>query len=211
MFTGPEAAALGLDPRQKWYLALRAWAMGDLNSVDVSQAVHEGVLRSNGGLSESHQLRYGKPVPRSHTLQGVYIDDHLVVGIVPKSKVKYDNANKDISLIELARRAYEDAGLDRAPKKAYLKATTFTAWGTEVRSEAGRCGAPLARRAQLFVLRNLALACPTTSKELVRSLLGSYVHPFSHRKECMTIFGRAYKWCDSLPPREAVRMPPDIK
>eukprot|EP00972_Heterocapsa_arctica_P061329 9043272-Heterocapsa_arctica.AAC.2 len=57
--------------------------MGDSNRVDVSQVCHEGALRTNGGLSPAHQLSYGKPVPRSETLQGVYIDDHLIVSLSP--------------------------------------------------------------------------------------------------------------------------------
>eukprot|EP00972_Heterocapsa_arctica_P079461 11711232-Heterocapsa_arctica.AAC.1 len=58
-----------------------------LRGADVSQVCHEGVLRTYGGLSPEHQLSCGKPVPRWETLQGVYIDDHLIVGIVPKSRV----------------------------------------------------------------------------------------------------------------------------
>ena len=30
--------------------------MGDLNSVDLSQVCHEGMLQSNGGLSPRHHL-----------------------------------------------------------------------------------------------------------------------------------------------------------
>ena len=181
-FSGPEASALGLEPRKKYYLALRAWAMGDLDSVDVAQSCHEGVLRSNGGLASSDHLRYGYPLPRSSTLQGVYIDDHLLLGIVPKSRAKDSAANRDMSLLELSRKAYEAANLARAPKKAFEKELNFTAWGTEVRSEAGQAGAPRERRLQLLMLTFLALSSRLATKELIRSLLGSFVHPFGHRK-----------------------------
>ena len=135
---------------------------------------------------------------------------YVIVGIVPKAKLHDDGANFDMTLLQRSREACTRAGLDRAPKKAFERAPRFTAWGTEVRSEPGRAGAPLGRRLQLFLLTMLVLSSPRISQELVRSLLGSYVHPFSHRKECMSIFSRAYRWCGSLSPRTAVAMPLDI-
>eukprot|EP00972_Heterocapsa_arctica_P096106 14177832-Heterocapsa_arctica.AAC.1 len=102
--------------------------MGDLNSVDVSQVCHEGVPRTKGGLSPEHQLSHGKPVPRSETLQGVYIDDHLIVGVVPKSLVSDNDMNLDMTLLRRSREAYERAGLDPAKRTTFEKATRFTAW-----------------------------------------------------------------------------------
>eukprot|EP00972_Heterocapsa_arctica_P061328 9043272-Heterocapsa_arctica.AAC.1 len=75
-----------------------------------------------------------------------------------------------MTILQRSREAYERAGLDRAERKAFEKATRFTAWGTQVRSEEGCVGAPLGRRLQLFILTMLALAARRLSKELIRSL-----------------------------------------
>lgn len=61
---------------------------------------------------------YGRPVPRADALQGVYTDEHLIVGIVPKAKLYDDDANFDMTSLQCSREAYARAGLDRAPKKA---------------------------------------------------------------------------------------------
>ena len=56
--------------------------MGDLNSVDVGQSVHEAIL-------ENADVMYGNPLPRNKTLEGVYVDDHIVVSLsraTPRSK-----------------------------------------------------------------------------------------------------------------------------
>ena len=113
-------------------------------------------------------------MPQSDTLQGVCIDVHLSVGIVPKTKLYDDGANFDMTLLQRSPEAYTRAGLDRAPKKAFEKVPQFTAWGTEVRSEPGRAGAHLGRRLQLLLWTMLVLSSPGTSQELVRSSLGSY-------------------------------------
>ena len=47
--SGPEAAEVGGDPLESYYLCLQVVAMGDLNAVDVVQTTHEAVLE-NGAL-----------------------------------------------------------------------------------------------------------------------------------------------------------------
>ena len=67
-------------------MRLNTLAMGDLSSVDI------------GCLSDKHVLRFGRPVPRSDVLEGVYVDDHLVIGIVPKEKVT-DTTGPDADIV----------------------------------------------------------------------------------------------------------------
>ena len=51
--------------------------MGELDTVDLGTAVHEGILRSSGILDSGS--RYGYPLPASRHLIGVYVDDLLVL------------------------------------------------------------------------------------------------------------------------------------
>ena len=71
----------------KFWPVLSLSAMGDLNSVDVAQATHEGVLKSGGCLAEKHWLKFGRPLPPEKIIEGVYIDDHFVGGIVLRHSV----------------------------------------------------------------------------------------------------------------------------
>ena len=63
----------------------RTSGMGDFDSTDIAQEVHMAALRKVGGLHEPGVLRWLHLSPLSDIVQGVYIDDGLVVGIVPKT------------------------------------------------------------------------------------------------------------------------------
>ena len=46
---------------------------------------------------------------------------------------------------------------------------------------------------------------------MFQSLLGSYVHPFSHRKELMCVLSRSYRWLQTLSLGKVYRVPQDIR
>ena len=48
VFSGADAVALGRDGAQRYHMMLKVVAMGDLNSVDVAQATHVGLLQKAG-------------------------------------------------------------------------------------------------------------------------------------------------------------------
>ena len=56
----------------------------------------------------------------------------------------------------------------------------------------GRVAVALDRRVQVFMLAILTLCLPSVSKAVFQSLLGSFVHPFMHRRACMCTLGRSF-------------------
>ena len=54
----------------------------------IAQATHEAVLEKAGCLRPENKLVYGKVFPASNTLEGLYIDDHLVFQVVEKKKTR---------------------------------------------------------------------------------------------------------------------------
>ena len=80
--------------------------MGDLNSVDVAQTVHECVLRKYGCLDPKSHSKYGCPVPKCKTLEGVYVDDRLVVGIVPSAQIN-QHVGPDADILAASRAGYK--------------------------------------------------------------------------------------------------------
>ena len=60
--------------------------MGGVNAVDVAQQVHQGALRKHGCMKSDNVLQYRFPLPTGDCIEGLYIDDHLVVGVVLKSE-----------------------------------------------------------------------------------------------------------------------------
>lgn len=209
VFTGADAAALGGDPGTCYHLCLNVLANEDLNSVDVAQATHEAVLPASGCLVAAEKLQYGKPVPRSSVWEGVCVDDHLVVGIVPKHNVD-DESGRDFDLIQQSRSGYASWKLQTAERKSYSLQKRFTAWGTEVGRDRGTAAAPIERRIQLFYLTLLVLSGPGVTLKMFQFLLGSYVH-FSNRKEFMCVFFRSYRWLQTPSLGKVFRVPQDIR
>ena len=140
------------------------WAcMGDLISADVAQACHKAVLRF------SEKLEYGKPAPKGPM---------YVLGVVLKRPFDSDEG-RDLELLRNSRAAYSAA--QRPAGQPFDKPKYFTVWGTEVDSDRGRVGAPVERGVLLFYLTALRLVGPGVSESVLRSSLGSSMHPLIHR------------------------------
>ena len=186
VITGSEATELGGDCNCRYYMCLTVLPMGDLNSVDISQTIHERVLESKGCMAPEQAIRYGRPLPDSRVLEAVYVDDRVVLGIMPKSRLA-DPGGDDVDLLERGRSAYVDAGLPRALGKSFDNRTDVVAWGTQVESDPGTAGAPDFRRLQLMLLTLYSLTLPGLSKKLLQSLYGLFIHLFSHKKPFMSM------------------------
>ena len=111
---GAKLVDLGLDPKVKYYPAFKVVCMGDTNGVDIAQATHEGVLKAAGCLQPDKTLIYGHLFPPSNTLEGLYIDDHLVFQIVDKKPIRDRTPYEDESLVQGSRKRYAELGLPRS-------------------------------------------------------------------------------------------------
>ena len=80
---GEDFTDFGGSPGVNYRLCLIALGMGGHNSVDIAQEVHEQLLRNVGLIVEEKVIRFGKPVPQTSIIEGVYIDDHIVVARLP--------------------------------------------------------------------------------------------------------------------------------
>eukprot|EP00973_Karenia_brevis_P076861 10674942-Karenia_brevis.AAC.1 len=56
--------------------------MGDLNAVDIAQQTHVSALQDGGNMTPDVTLIYGDPLPSGNLLEGVVVDDHLIMHIV---------------------------------------------------------------------------------------------------------------------------------
>ncbi len=93
----PDAAALGLDPGKAYRLVLKDLGMGSSNAPDITQLAHETLLQRAGCLGPDITLRYGSPLPAGGLLEGVYLDDHVVVAMVPLSQAASDDGGPSLS------------------------------------------------------------------------------------------------------------------
>jgi hypothetical protein len=193
VFTGAEAKDLGGDPRERYHLALCVCAMGDLNSVDIAQRVHERILESEGGFPLEGRLVYGEPMPSTAMVHGVYVDDLLVLRKLLQ-RDWFDSPAPDVVQMEKCRTAYSKANLPQSAEKAFRCKGTFVGWGTTVLGVEGRAFVCRSKRLQLFVITNAFLCLKKFTLRMIQRLVGLFVHPFAIRRCCMSVFHRTYKW-----------------
>ena len=199
------------------YIAMRVVAMGDTNAVCIAQATHEQVLQNCGCLQPGETLKYGHPFPSADTdtLEGLYIDDHIILQKVNRTEHKRVRRDfpvlRDEALICNSRQEYIKENLPRAVKKGFLKEPTFKAWGTEVDSKSGRVGTPVSKLRQIAMLTLCALDTPQLSKKAMQQLLGQYIHPFMHRRELMSVFHKSFSFVGASESKEPLRIPELVK
>ena len=208
---GKEMPGLNLNPNKKYLPSFCVVCMGDTNGVDIAQATHESVLRSAGCLEPKNTLTYGRVVPASDTLEGLYIDDHLVFQITKNKKKRDRGELLDEKLIRASRKRYAELQLPRSEKKAFEKEYDFKAWGTQVTSESGRVCTPYPKMKQIEALTIALLQEGRASKKALQKLLGLFVHPFMHRRELMATFHHIYVYIENMPEHDICRMPEFVK
>ena len=85
-FDGAGYEEFGGEKGKSYLLAFQVVAMGDLNAVDIAQQVHLEILQDGQCMQPGETLMFKEPLPASHTLEGLYIDDHIIPQILPKKK-----------------------------------------------------------------------------------------------------------------------------
>ena len=202
----------GCDKNKKYVLSFRVIPMGDLNAVDIAQQTHVEILKDAGCMSPNHVLSFKEPLPASHTLEGLYIDDHVVMQIVPGRKLRpRDLEFEDEKLVRASRQYYEHLGIPVSVKKAYTKQSCFQAWGTSVDSVTGRVGTPLCKLRQLATLVGEVCQLKHVGKKLLQKTLGLFVHPCMHQRILMSLLEDSYAWVEKLEDHQPRRLPASVK
>jgi hypothetical protein len=160
-------------------LCFRVLSMGDTNAVDFGQTIHENLLRQAGALVEEDTLRYGLPMPEGDLLQGVYLNDFLVLAKVARADVHIPGV--DTARLRKAF-AYVAAGFEVADDKMYHHEVNFKAWGAEVLGGLGKVGAPFTTRRELWRVARAVAVFSYIGKTVVRQVLGSVASCFVFRR-----------------------------
>lgn len=195
----PLAQKHGGDPSRSYALCLRVFAMGDHNACDVAQAVHEGVLEHGGALMQE-PLRYGRPLPPGRLLQGVYLDDLLV--LYRTLRLAAAGPGPDDDLIAKARAAYLDAGLEANIPKRFERQVDFKAWGAQVRGGRGSLASPTESRVAVAHLLDLLLEVGFVTKKILETVCGLLAYAFGFRREFLAILQESYRIGAAMPPQK---------
>ena len=211
-FDGEGYEAYGGEKGQKYLLAFRVVAMGDLNAVDISQQVHLEVLQDAHCMQDGERIEFRQPLPASHTWEGLYIDDHIVTQILPAKKLrKSSDTYRDNHIIASSRQQYAAQGIPRSEKKAFQKADRFVAWGTEVDNKTGRVGTPLVKLKHLHDVLVSVCRLPRVSKKMLQAVTGLLVHPFTHRRSLMCLLQDTFVHIEKLRDDTPQKLPVSVK
>ena len=212
VFDGLGFEEYGGIPGEKYVLTFRVIAMGDLNAVDIAQQVHLEILKDCHCMKEGEVLAFKSPLPASHCFEGLYIDDHVVVQVLPnrKNRTRFQKF-RDETIMEDSRAKYEQEGIPVSAKKAYTKCKKFVAWGTEVDSESGRVGAPILKLRQLSDIIAAYCRLKTASKKLTQQVLGLLIHPLMHRRCLMCLLQESFCWVETLPDKGNSKIPVKVR
>ena len=201
----------GCVPGLQYMVAFNVVCMGDTNAVDIAQQTHIGILRQASCLKSQHLLEYGKVVPASHTLEGLYIDDHLVLQILPSRRLHKGMSFEDEAIVARSRQQYADLSLPVSAKKAFTYEHDFIAWGTQVSSRSGRVGCPLSKLKQIEAAICEVVKLPHVTKRILQQVVGLCVHPAMHRREVMCLFECIFKVIAESPEGKFFKLPVPCK
>ena len=107
--------------------------------------------------------------------------------------------------------SYLEHGANLSSEKSFRYRENFIAWGTQVRGRRGLVGSTLEKRHQIGVLVFELVCLRVCDGPALDTVLGSLVHPFSHRPELSSVLHRIYKWRHSLVDGVVYKFPGDIR
>ena len=211
-FDGTGYEAYGGVSGQKYMLSFKVIAMGDLNAVDIAQQVHFEILRDGLCMQPGECIEFKQPLPASHTLEGLYIDDHIVTQILPSKKLRPPvETFRDEEIMRKSREQYQKHGVPTSAHKAFDKESRFVAWGTEVDSKSGRVGTPLLKLSQLAGLIARVCKLQKVGKKLLQSVTGLLIHPLMHRRSLMCVLQDTFIWCEKMDDTTQKPLPHAVK
>lgn len=184
--------------------------MGDLNAVDVAQQVHLEILRDCQCMQPGECIQFRSPLPASHTLEGLYIDDRIITQVLPAKKPSQKRYRDEV-LLEQSRAQYAHHGIPTSQGKAFEKADRFIAWGTELDNRTGRVGASAVKLKHLTHVLAAVCQLRSVTKKLLQGVTGLLVHPFMHRRSLMCQLQETFIWIERLGDKESKPLPVAVK
>ena len=177
----------------RYYVSLRALAMGDCMAVEFAQQSHFNVLRFVAYcMRPSQQVTYRSPAPRSATWEFLSIDDHLTAQVVSRASWRLGQPDRDTSIFAASEVAYKSVGLVQHPRKRRRDELRGVYLGAEADGETGIVGAPRCRVIVLVVLTALIARKGVASSSLLASVLGLWVHVLMFRRPVLALLNRSF-------------------
>ena len=186
---------LGKD--DKLVCCFRGLGMGDHAAVDIAQESHVNLLRAFGGMKELETLSYRKPLPLTQTgfYEGVMIDDHLgiqLLPVLPSEKATLEQVGRDQEAFVTAEEAYGCGGLKAHPKKRVRRSSHTKVWGAEVEGFEKLVGPVRSRLLQLARLSAEASERGPMDQKVLEALTGLWAFNAQFRRPLFAFLHSVY-------------------
>jgi len=185
--------------------------MGDGNAVSFSQEGHANILSAGGCMRPEDLLVYQRPVPLGPVAEGTMVDDHVVLGKVPRDAKRedalaelavlesaddeaVDAAEGDVGVLARSLRAYDRAGLRPKAAKSVRFADDADIWGATVFGEAGVVRGKTSVLWRAFYVSLAVLRLKRTTIGLARALIGLWTHVMTFCRPGFALLSRCYEW-----------------
>ena len=172
----------------------RSLAMGTSYAVETAQHAHSVLLQRASCLRSSDQVAYKFPFPRGPGFELLCIDDHAFLLLVSKAEASRapDINRADLALFARAADMYHKAKLRTSTKKAVRNSYHATVLGGEIDGKVGEISAPKLRVTVLCALSFQLAVLGFATKEILSSLVGSWVYVIMFRRPFMSLIGELY-------------------
>ena len=188
-----------------------ALPMGDGNAVSFSQEAHANILSAGGCMRPADLLVYLRPPPLGDVAEGVMVDDHVVLGRVPRDASREDalaalqrleaaddatvqEAGGDVGVLARSHRAYARAGLGPKEAKAVRFADRADVWGASVDGDRGVVRAKNAVLWRAYYVTIALLRFKRTTAGLLRAVLGLWTHVMTFCRPGFALLSRSFGW-----------------
>ena len=194
-----------------------ALPMGDGNAVSFSQEAHANILSAGGCMRPEDLLVYLRPPPVGDVAEGLMVDDHVVLGRVPRDAKREDalaalaalaalerlqgaddatvqEAGGDVGVLARSHRAYARAGLGPKESKAVRFADRADVWGASVDGDVGVVRAKNAVLWRAYYVSIAVLRVKRTTVSLFRAVLGLWTHVMTFCRPGFALLSRSFAW-----------------
>ena len=189
-----------------------ALPMGDGNAVSFSQEGHVNILAAGGCMRPGDLLVYQRPPPLGDVAEGAMVDDHVVVGRVPREARRGDalaelaalreaddatvaEAPGDVGVIARSLRAYERAGLQpKATKSVRFADDDVDVWGATVFGDVGVVRGKTSVLWRAYYVTLALLRLKRTTRGLAQALYGLWTHVMTYCRPGFALMSKGFVW-----------------
>ena len=189
-----------IKPTDSLACCFQGLGMGDHAAVDIAQESHVNVLKAFGGMVDEETLSYRKPLPLSRTgyYEGVMIDDHLGVQLLPRKKSRkqtLEQPARDQEAFAAAKEAYATVSLEAHEKKKKRRVLQAQVWGAEIEGEVGLVGRSRGRLLQLSKVSAALALSGIADEKVMEAITGLWAYCAQYRRPMFSFMHAVYHQC----------------